>query len=50
MAKKDMKKTKGGTLNFARGTTVQQDIHFNNTVNGGGTLNPGQISIADGSV
>ncbi len=50
ISKKDMKKTKGGTLNFANQLpAVQNSLNFN--VNGGSQkVSPGQINGCDGSV
>ncbi|HZE98499.1 MAG TPA: hypothetical protein VE981_15815 [Planctomycetota bacterium] len=51
LGKKDMKKTKGGTINFASNQlpAVQRGINFNPD-GGAQKVTPGQISICDGSV
>jgi hypothetical protein len=47
MAKKDMKKTKGG-IDFRMSQTVQHDISISQSLNQ--KVSPGQISMGDGSV
>jgi hypothetical protein len=47
MAKKDMKKTKGG-FNFTKVEAVQHDISISQGLNQ--KVSPGQIQICDGSV
>lgn len=48
LAKKDMKKTKGGIIAVRPGGAVQQDISFSTSFDK--KIVPGAINAADGSV